>query len=87
MEQGKKSILSDEEFIQLTMSSQDAAVTLLWKEYQGDEAMRNEAEKELRLKMEDIVGQRKKDNTIKDHERKQAITKALAVASSTAIDG
>ena len=37
MEQGKKSILSDEEFIQLTMSSQDAAVTLLWKEYQGDE--------------------------------------------------
>ena len=87
MELCKDGILSNEEFINLTMSSQDTAMALLWKEFRGDATMRKEAEQKLRERMEDIAGQRKKDNTIKDQGREQAITNALAVVPYTVVDG
>ena len=77
MREHEESILNDEEFINLSMSSLDRAVALFREKYRGDEDARRKAEDELRERIDDITDLKKKDNTIKV----QAITKAIDVVS------
>lgn len=81
MREHEESILNDEEFINLSMSSLDRAVALFREKYQGDEDTRRRAEDELRERIDDITDLKKKDNTIKVQGRDQAITKAIDVVS------
>ena len=80
MREHEESILNDEEFINLSMSSLDRAVALCREKYRGDDARRR-AEDELRERIDDITDLKKKDNTIKVQGRDQAITKAIDVVS------
>ena len=80
MREHEESILNDEEFINLSMSSLDTAVALFREKYRGDDARRR-AEDELRERIDDITDLKKKDNTIKVQGRDQAITKAIDVVS------
>ena len=80
MREHEESILNDEEFINLSMSSPDRAVALFREKYRGDDARRR-AEDELRERIDDITDLKKKDNTIKVQGRDQAITKAIDVVS------
>lgn len=81
MREHEESILNDEEFINLSMSSLDRAVALFREKYRGDEDTRRRAEDELRERIDDITDLKKKDNTIKVQGRDQAITKAIDVVS------
>lgn len=87
MKEHEDSILNDEEFINLSMSSLDRAVALFREKYRGEEDARKRAEDELRERIEDITDIRKKDNTIKVQGRDQAITKALDVVSDCMDNG
>lgn len=53
MREHEESILNDEEFINLSMSSLDRAVALFREKYRGDDARRR-AEDELRERIDDI---------------------------------
>ena len=87
MREHEDSILNDEEFINLSMSSLDRAVALFREKYRGDEDARKKDEEELRERIDGITDMRKKDNTIKVQGREQAITKALDVVSDCMDNG
>ena len=55
MREHEESILNDEEFINLSMSSLDRAVALFREKYRGDEDTRRRAEDELRERIDDIT--------------------------------